>query len=107
MLLLLLLNGFFYKSAGHAHLKLVDQSCSLIIDRTIKVNNVESAGFLQSGHLTKDTYQTDELGQIRFNIEQVADRLIVFLPDVFDIHEEDMRWNWWTVTSSSFGVHLG
>ena len=84
---------------GTGHLKLVDQKCQPLRNKEIQVNNIDSSGYLRSGHLTKDIYVTDQHGLIKFDIEKTANKLVVFLPNVKK--SEKKHWNWyWTVSNN-------
>jgi len=87
--------------AGFGFIKMVDPDCVPIKNQRIGVNNVESGGFLNSGHLTKDVYYTDKQGVFKFDIEKSADRLIIFLPDAKGGKKGGTNWNWYTVTSNN------
>lgn len=96
-----------YKLAGYGHLKLVDPNCRPIKNIQVNVNNIKSAAYLNSGHLTKDIYYTDEQGNFKFDIEKLSNKLIVFIPDVKREKKGSSTWNWWSATSSNDEILLG
>ena len=84
---------------GQGHVKLLDRSCKPIVDKRVKVNNIQSSVYFRSGHLTKDVYMTDQQGHFEFDIEKNANKLTIFLPDAKE--KEKSRWNWYTTTSNN------
>lgn len=86
-----------YAILGTGHLKIVDHDCRPIKNKSVQVNNIYTGSYLNSGHLTKERYVTDNNGLVRFDIEKDANKLVILFPDTKG--KKRTGWNWYTTTS--------